>query len=132
MTAPISNLSVQTLDAANKLERASFDELAKAHPEAASAARQFEAVFLRQLLSCVEKSGGLGKGSETQGAVVGSMMVGALSDEMSSAGGIGLSDVVLRAMLQAEPHSTPDTKDGAQGSSPVGPPTSLQPPMIST
>jgi peptidoglycan hydrolase FlgJ len=123
MTSPIHSLSARALDASNKLESASFDELSKAHPEAAAAARQFEAVFLRQLLSCVEKSPGLGKGSETQGAVVGSMVVGALSDEMSSAGGIGLSDVVLRAMLQNEPlpaaeppHESVDTPP------PVGPP----------
>jgi peptidoglycan hydrolase FlgJ len=103
MTSPISSVATSSLEATKRLENASFDDLAKAHPEAASAARQFEAVFLRQLMSCVEKSGGLGKGSETQGAVVGSMVVGALSDEMSSAGGIGLSDVVLRAMLQNEP-----------------------------
>lgn len=102
MTSPVQALPIRAIDA-NQLENTSFDELAKANPEAASAARQFEAVFLRQLLSCVEKSTGLGKGSETRGAVVGSMVVGAMSDEMSTAGGIGLSDVILRAMLQNEP-----------------------------
>lgn len=129
MTSPLSSLPAQPHEATDKLQRASFDELAKAHPEAASAARQFEAVFLRQLLSSVEKSGGLGKGSETQGAVVGSMVVGALSDEMSTAGGIGLSDVVLRAMLQSAPES-PQTVDSAQNDTPddskVGPPTNTQ------
>jgi Rod binding domain-containing protein len=125
MTSPLSSLSPRSVDA-TKLE--SFDELAKAHPEAATAARQFEAVFLRQLLSCVEKSSGLGEGSETQGAVVGSMVVGALSDEMSAAGGIGLSDIILRAMLQNEsaptpvvPHTEPDE------GSPGGPLTGSQP-----
>ncbi len=124
MTSPVGSLSARSLEATNKLESASFDQLSKAHPEAANAARQFEAVFLRQLLSCVEKSGGFGKGSETQGAVVGSMVVGALSDEMSAAGGIGLSDVVLRAMLQNRPSPAVDIAQKQTEAGPqVGPPT---------
>lgn len=123
MTAPVQSLPIRAIDA-NRLENASFEELAKANPEAANAARQFEAVFLRQLLSCVEKSTGLGKGSETQGAVVGSMVVGAMSDEMSTAGGIGLSDVILRAMLQNEP-----LHDGGNGAKSVSSPPEAGPPI---
>jgi peptidoglycan hydrolase FlgJ len=62
-------------------------------------AQQFEAIFLRQLLGSMEKSGGLG-GSSTAGAgVFKSMMVGALADGAADGGGIGLAEVVLQAML---------------------------------
>ena len=62
-------------------------------------AQQFEAIFLRQLLGGMEKSGGLG-GSSTAGAgVFKSMMVGALADGAADGGGIGLAEVVLKAML---------------------------------
>jgi len=89
-----------------------FAELAKKHPEAAQAAQQFEAVFLRQLLSSVEKSSTLSGGTETQSAVVGSMLTGALADHMSSSGGLGLSEVILRAMLS----SLPDAPAGSESS----------------
>lgn len=85
----------------------SFAELAKKHPDAASAAQQFEAVFLKQLLSSVEKVSSIGAKSETQSAVVGSMMTGALSEQLSTAGGIGLSEVILRAMVSHLPEPTP-------------------------
>jgi Rod binding domain-containing protein len=91
-------------------------ELTKKHPEAAQAAQQFEAVFLRQLLSTVEKSSTLNGGSETQSAVVGSMLTGALSDHMSSAGGLGLTEVILRAMVTHLPDNVADAgKDAPSG-----------------
>jgi len=66
-------------------------------------AQQFEAIFLRQLLGSMEKSGGLG-GSSTAGAgVFKSMMVGALADGAADGGGIGLAEVVLKAMLASNP-----------------------------
>ena len=66
-------------------------------------AQQFEAIFLRQLLGSMEKSGGLG-GSSTAGAgVFKSMMVGALADGAADGGGIGLAEVVLKAMLANNP-----------------------------
>jgi flagellar protein FlgJ len=62
-------------------------------------AQQFEAIFLRKLLSGMEKSSGLG-GSSTAGAgVFKSMMVGALADGAADGGGIGLAEVVLKSML---------------------------------
>jgi Rod binding domain-containing protein len=63
------------------------------------AARQFEAIFLRQLLSGLEKAGELGGGAVTSGSgIYGSMMVGALAESAASGGGIGLSELVLRAL----------------------------------
>lgn len=90
-----------------------LQELAAKHPEAAQAAQQFEAVFLKQLLSSVEKASMISGGSETQSQVVGSMMSTALSDQMSEAGGIGLSEVILRAMLTNLPDEPTKVSEGA-------------------
>jgi flagellar protein FlgJ len=61
-------------------------------------AQQFEAIFLRQLMGTLEKSGGLG-GSGTGSGIYKSMMVGALADSTAEGGGIGLADVVFKAMM---------------------------------
>lgn len=76
---------------------------AKAHatPEQRKVARDFEAIFLRKLLSSMEKTGGVG-GSGSGGQVYRSMMVGALADSAAESGGIGLSDMILEAMLRSE------------------------------
>ncbi len=82
----------------------SFADLVKTHPDAADAAQQFEAVFLKQLLSSVEKAPSISGGtSDTQSSVVGAMMTGALSEQLSAGGGIGLSEVILRAMVARLP-----------------------------
>lgn len=101
--AALGSAHVQAPESPRAAAEPSFAELVAKHPEAAQAAQQFEAVFLRQLLSSVEKSSTLSGGTETQSAVVGSMLTGALSDHMSSSGGLGLSEVILRAMLTSLP-----------------------------
>lgn len=101
----------------------SFAELAKTHPDVAEAAQQFEAVFLKQLLSSVEKVSSTGGGSDTQGAIVGSMMTGALSEQLSAGGGIGLSEVILRAMVSRLPDPDPPTPiPPAEGALPAAKP----------
>lgn len=72
-------------------------------PEQKKAARDFEAIFLRQLLSSLEKGGGLSGGSSSGGQVFRSMMVSALADTASEGGGIGLSELILQAMLPPAP-----------------------------
>jgi Rod binding domain-containing protein len=67
------------------------------------AARDFEAIFLRQLLSSLEKGAGLGGKQENGGQVFRSMMVSALADTAAEGGGIGLSEVILKAMLPPAP-----------------------------
>lgn len=67
------------------------------------AARDFEAIFLRQLLSSLEKGSGLGGKQSNGGQVFRSMMVGALADTAAEGGGIGLSEVILKAMLPPAP-----------------------------
>jgi Rod binding domain-containing protein len=81
------------------------DEQKRAH-QAKDAAQKFEAIFLRQMLAGLEKMnkvGGKGPGSGgSAGGIYGSMMVNSLADSISQSGGIGLSDVIMRA-LQGHP-----------------------------
>jgi Rod binding domain-containing protein len=77
------------------------DAKAQATPEQLKVARDFEAIFMRQLLSSMEKTGGIG-GSGTGAGVYRSMMVGAIADSAAEGGGIGLSDMILEAMLRAQ------------------------------
>ncbi len=70
-------------------------------PKALKAAKDFEAIFLRTLLSSLEKTtsmnGGAGKPTTGQ-STYGSMVVGALADNISSSGGIGLADIVAKSL----------------------------------
>jgi Rod binding domain-containing protein len=77
---------------------------AEPRPEVLRAAREFETIFLRSLLGSLEKTTSSGtSGSMKSGqSTYGSMVVGALADSMSGAGGIGLAEVIAKAMTQAE------------------------------
>jgi Rod binding domain-containing protein len=85
------------------------DSTAHAHgkQEILKAAREFESIFLRSLLAPLEKTTQMGKsGSLSAGqSAYGSMVVGAMADTMSNVGGIGLAEVIARAL------------NGSQGSS---------------
>jgi flagellar protein FlgJ len=72
-------------------------------PKLVKAAQEFEAVFIRQLLKPLEKAGQLGKaGPVSSGSdVYGSMMVGAVADSAASGGGIGLAEMVLKALTDS-------------------------------
>jgi Rod binding domain-containing protein len=86
----------------------------KAHaPAEVRAAREFEQIFLRKMLSSLEKTGRMGKSSAMSGGsdMYSSMVVSALADAIANAGGIGLSSVVLDATAAHTP------------AKPVGPPT---------
>ncbi len=74
-----------------------------ATPEQQKAARDFEAIFLRQLLSSLEKGSGVSGGQSSGGAVFRSMMVSAMADKAAEGGGIGLSELILKAMLPPAP-----------------------------
>ena len=82
-------------------------------PEVMKAAREFETIFLRSLLGSLEKttSSGTTGSAKTGQSTYGSMVVGALADSMSGAGGIGLAEVIARAMTQSESAQ----KSGAKG-----------------
>jgi Rod binding domain-containing protein len=69
-------------------------------PRLREAARQFEAVFLRVMLSSLERTTKLGSGSSISAgqSTYGSMVVDALSDALSASGGIGLQQSLLQGL----------------------------------
>jgi Rod binding domain-containing protein len=78
--------------------------------ETLKAAREFEQIFLRKMLSSLEKSGRAESGSSSTGnEVYSSMVVNSLAESISSAGGIGLADVIARAMTPPTALPTPTT-----------------------
>jgi Rod binding domain-containing protein len=94
MTLPVAGL--QALHGATATKAAD-----QVDPKALQAAKEFEAIFLRTLLSSLEKTtsvaGGGGKLNTSQ-STYGSMVVGALADKISSTGGIGLADIVAKSL----------------------------------
>jgi len=80
-------------------------------PEALRAAREFEQIFLRKMLSVLEKTGRpQSSGAATAGSdIYSSMVVNSLAEAISTAGGIGLADVIARATMAHNPTaSTPE------------------------
>ncbi len=75
-------------------------------PEQRKVARDFEAIFIRQLLSGLEKGGALSGASSTGASMYKSMLVGSLADTAAEGGGIGLADVILQALLGPASPST--------------------------
>src|SRR5258708_35336671 len=75
-------------------------ESAKPKPEIARAAREFEAIFIRKMLTSLEKASHVGKTGALSagGDVYGSMMVGAVADAVAGAGGIGLASYVTKSL----------------------------------
>jgi peptidoglycan hydrolase FlgJ len=89
-------------------QKADVDAAFEPSAEQKKAAREFEAIFIRQLLSSLEKSSGLAGGESSGGSVFRSMMVSALADTASEGGGIGLSELISRAMMPPLPQGKPD------------------------
>lgn len=85
-----------------KFEPATAPRSAPTDPRLREAARQFEAVFLRVMLTSLERTTKIGNGSPISAgqSAYGSMVVDALSDALSASGGIGLQESLL-ADLQA-------------------------------
>ncbi len=74
-------------------------------PSLLKAAKDFESIFVRQMLKSLEKTtaaGGNAKATAGQ-STYGSMVVDSLSESISKAGGLGLADVVARSMMAAHP-----------------------------
>jgi flagellar protein FlgJ len=65
------------------------------------AARQFEAVFLRQILSSVERAASVQGGKAAGSNLYGSMLVDAVADSISRSGGMGLASMLVHSL---EPH----------------------------
>lgn len=80
------------------------------------AARDFEAIFVRKILSCLEKTShgaGDGGGMNAGGGMYGSMMVGALSDAIADSGGFGLAQELMRDMKPPQKTSDLEPLKGA-------------------
>jgi flagellar protein FlgJ len=91
----------------------------EATPEQRKAARDFEAIFLRQMLSGLEKGSGLAGTDKSNGAqIFGSMMVGALADTAAEGGGIGLSELILKAMLPPSVDAKPQLASASGAAQP--------------
>jgi Rod binding domain-containing protein len=93
MTLPISGL--QALHGVNAGKATE-----PVDPKALKAAKEFEAIFLRTLLSSLEKTTAVSSGGKlnTSQSTYGSMVVGALADNISGTGGIGLADIVAKSL----------------------------------
>lgn len=76
----------------------------KPTPEMMKVARDFEAVFLRAMLAPLEKATKMGASGSMQAgqSAYGGMVVGAMADSMTSAGGIGMAEVIAKAMAQQQ------------------------------
>ena len=68
------------------------------NPKLVEAAREFEGVFLRVVMSSLEKAANVGGPSSLSAgqSQYGSMIVDAMSDSISKSGGIGLADELVR------------------------------------
>lgn len=105
MTLPVSALHApQGTGAAQQAERVD--------PKALKAAKDFEAIFLRTLLSSLEKTTSVSGGGKlnTGQSTYGSMVVGALADNISASGGIGLADIVARSLSAHLPDPSTEAK----------------------
>ena len=95
-------------------------------PSVLKAAKEFESIFVRQMLKSLEKTtaaGGNAKATAGQ-STYGSMIVDSLSESISKGGGLGLADVLARSMMAAHPVAPPaPTTSGAvpamSGAAPV-------------
>lgn len=105
MTLPISGL--QALHGANASQATE-----QVDPKALKAAKEFEAIFLRTLLSSLEKTTAVSGGGKlnTSQSTYGSMVVGALADNISSTGGIGLADIVAKSLSSHGSAPTAESK----------------------
>ena len=90
---------------AHKLHRADAkpSPSAPGDPRLREAARQFEAVFLRVMLTSLQRTTKVGNGSPVSAgqSTYGSMVVDALSDALSASGGIGLQESLLDSLRGA-------------------------------
>jgi len=106
MTLPIAGIDALRNAGAAKAAEAPVD------PKALKAAKDFEAIFLRTLLSSLEKTTSISGGGKlnTGQSTYGSMVVGALADNISGSGGIGLADIVAKSLSSHLPAAPPDPK----------------------
>ncbi|MEO7037460.1 MAG: rod-binding protein [Polyangiaceae bacterium] len=74
-------------------------------PKLLKAAKEFESIFVRQMLKGLEKTTAAGAGTSASAGekTYGSMIVDTLADSISKAGGLGLADVIAQSMAMSNP-----------------------------
>jgi flagellar protein FlgJ len=89
-------------------------------PKLLKAAKDFESIFVRQMLKSVEKTTAAGCGTQAAAGqqTYGSMVVDTLSDSISKAGGLGLADVIARSMIASHPSLAGSEASKSPGASP--------------
>jgi len=111
MSIPIGSIGSTPAPAASAKVTAPAPE-----PGLLKAAKDFESIFVRQMLKSVEKTtaaGGSAKATAGQ-STYGSMIVDTLSESISKGGGLGLADVIARSMMASHP-SLQNPADAASG-----------------
>lgn len=81
------------------------------------ATSQFEAIFLRQMLSSLEKTASASAtgGDSAGGSVYGSMVVNAVADAVAQAGGLGLGRALADSIEARNPTARTQPQAGATG-----------------
>jgi len=94
--------SAATQETQAKPEAGQVDGKNAIDPEKLRLAREFEQIFIRKMLSSLEKSGRsmAGASASSSGDAYGSMVVSALAEAVSKGGGVGLAEVIARAASQ--------------------------------
>ncbi len=94
---PLGSTPTQSVGAAPKADAPD--------PAMLKAAKDFESIFVRQMLKSVEKTTAAGMGTQASAgqSTYGSMIVDTLSDSISKGGGLGLADVIAKSMMAAHP-----------------------------
>jgi Rod binding domain-containing protein len=74
-------------------------------PKLLKAARDFESIFVRQMLKGLEKTTAAGASTQSSAGekTYGSMIVDTLSESIQKAGGLGLADVIAQSMAMSHP-----------------------------
>ena len=123
--APATNAASPTVAATDKTKAAASDRLKRA-------AQDFEAVFLRQMLSCLEKTTKVSSqghniaGQETYG----SMIVDAVAEAVAKGGGLGLANVMARAMDEKVQSAMPGALANPQKTPQIASPEMHEAPLV--
>ena len=92
------------LGSANQVKSAKADDAES--KRLGEAARQFEAVFVRQMLSSLEKATSTQGGKDAGSNLYGSMLADAVADAVSRAGGMGLASMLKHSLQPQLTHHT--------------------------
>ena len=125
---PIGSIGSIDSHAAQAAQAASAPKPAT-DPAVLKAAKDFESIFVRQMLKSLEKTTGAGGGTKASAgqATYGSMVVDTLSDSIAKAGGLGLADVIAQSMMASHPSLKAPSSATTTGPAAAAPATPLIP-----